>query len=143
MVAVGGWGGSQGGQGRRQRAELLCCFPPAQILPLWAVIGLAGSVCGGFMFKYFTSHTEVNWNKKNRMTHDNQGIGDVSAHNSRFGMRKYNKHHVTIFPFSYEPLQCARRIQTTTCSLAAVQACPAPPPSPVVAFHVGCGVRHA
>merc|ERR1711865_462976 len=47
---------------------------------------------------YFSSHTEVNWSKKNRMTHDNQGIGDCSSHNSHFGMRKANKHHVTMFP---------------------------------------------
>jgi hypothetical protein len=79
-------------------------YNPA-IVPLWVVIGVAGGVCGGFMFKYFTSHTEVNWSKKNRMTHDNQGIGDVSSHNSHFGMRKANKHHVTMFPFAYEPMQ--------------------------------------
>lgn len=70
------------------------------------------------MFKYFTSHTEVNWSKKNRMTHDNQGIGDVSAHNAHFGMRKANKHHVTMFPFGFEPMQGAQHFQATTCSLA-------------------------
>jgi hypothetical protein len=84
------------------------------------VIGVAGGVCGGFMFKYFTSHTEVNWSKKNRMTHDNQGIGDVSAHNSHFGMRKANKHHQTYFPFAFEPMQGAQHTQTSTRSLAAV-----------------------
>ena len=93
-------------------------LPPAQIVPLWVVIGVAGGVCGGFMFKYFSSHTEVNWSKKNRMTHDNQGIGDCSSHNSHFGMRKANKHHVTMFPFGFEPMQGAQHIQITTCSLA-------------------------
>ena len=81
------------------------------------------------MFKYFTSHTEVNWSKKNRMTHDNQGIGDVSSHNSHFGMRKANKHHVTMFPFGFEPMQGAQHIQTTTCLLAAVIAV-----SPLIPF---------
>ena len=103
------------------------------------MIGVAGSVCGGFMFKYFSSHTEVNWSKKNRMTHDNQGIGDVSSHNSHFGMRKANKHHVTMFPFGFEPMQGAQHIQTTTCLLAAVIAVPSHP----IHVHngrVGCGV---
>ena len=80
-------------------------YNPA-IIPLWGVIGLAGFVCGGFMFKYFLGHTEVNWTKKNRMTHDNQGIDDakVASHNSRFGMRKMNKHQVKVFPFNFIPM---------------------------------------
>ena len=71
---------------------------------------MAGFVCGGFMFKYFLGHTEVNWTKKNRMTHDNQGIDDakVASHNSRFGMRKMNKHQVKVFPFNFIPMDSAQ-----------------------------------
>ena len=61
------------------------------------------------MFQYCLGHTEVNWTKSNRMTHDNQGIdpGKVASHNSRFGCRTLNKKHVTMFPFAYEPMQGA------------------------------------
>ena len=79
--------------------------PLLQIIPLYAVIGLAATVCGGYMFKYFTGNTEVNWSKTLRGTHDNQGINEkrVASHNSRFGFRSLNKGTVTIFPFSYIP----------------------------------------
>ena len=76
------------------------------IVPLWGVIGLASVVCGGFMFKYFTGHTEVNWSKSLRMTHDNQGINEsrVAKHNAHAGLRKLNKQEVTIFPFQWKPV---------------------------------------
>ena len=81
------------------------CPPLLQIIPLYAVITLAAGVCGGYLFKYFTGNTEVNWSKTLRGTHDNQGINEkrVASHNSRFGFRSLNKHMVTIFPFSYIP----------------------------------------
>ena len=80
-------------------------YNPA-IVPLWGVIGLASVVCGGFMFKYFTGHTEVNWSKSLRMTHDNQGINEkrVATHNAHAGLRKLNKQEVTIFPFQWKPV---------------------------------------
>ena len=81
---------------------------PSQV-PLYAVIGLASAVCGGFMFKYFTGHTEVNWAKSLRGTHDNQGINEkrVASHNSRFGCRHLNKGQITIFPFNFLPFSSA------------------------------------
>ena len=67
---------------------------------------MAGFVCGGFMFKYFLGHTEVNWTKKNRMTHDNQGISEsrCASHNAHFGARWLNKKHVQVFPFNFVPM---------------------------------------
>ena len=80
-------------------------YNPA-IVPLWGVIGLASVVCGGFMFKYFTGHTEVNWSKSLRMTHDNQGINEkrVATHNAHAGLRKLNKWELNIFPFHWKPV---------------------------------------
>ena len=77
--------------------------PLLQIIPLYAVIGLAATVCGGYMFKYFTGNTEVNWSKTLRGTHDNQGINEkrVASHNSHFGARNLNKKNFSIFPFSF------------------------------------------
>ena len=110
MGARGPRVGSRGWERCLEPALLIHASLACQIVPLWGVIGLAGFVCGGFMFKYFLGHTEVNWTKKNRMTHDNQGIDDakVASHNSRFGMRKMNKHQVKVFPFNFIPMDGAQ-----------------------------------
>ena len=47
-------------------------FSPPQIVPLWAAIGLASVVCGGFLIKYFGGHTEISWSKSMRATYDHQ-----------------------------------------------------------------------
>jgi len=73
---------------------------------LWASIGLASVVCGGFMIKYFGGHTEVSWSKSLRATYDHQGLSEsrVASHNSHFGMRSVNKHQVKMFPFNFLPM---------------------------------------
>jgi hypothetical protein len=91
----------------------------AQILPLWGTIGLASVVCGGFMIKYFSGHTEVSFSKTMRATFDHQGLSEsrVASHNSHFGMRDWNKKNINMFPFNFVAMQSA---------------CPRPaaPPSP-------------
>ena len=42
------------------------------IVPLWAAIGLASVVCGGYLIKYFGGHTEITWSKSLRATYDHQ-----------------------------------------------------------------------
>jgi hypothetical protein len=73
------------------------------IIPLWSAIGLASVVCGGFMIKYFSGHTEVSWSKSMRATYDHQGLSEsrVASHNSHFGMRDMNKRDITFFPFKF------------------------------------------
>ena len=79
--------------------------PLLQIIPLYAVVALSATVCGGYLIKYFSGNTEVNWAKSLRGTHDNQGINEarVASHNSRFGFRSLNKNQVAIFPFNFLP----------------------------------------
>ena len=73
------------------------------IVPLWAAIGLASVVCGGFMIKYFAGHTEISWSKSMRATYDHQGLSEsrVASHNSHFGFRSLNKKDFSIFPFKF------------------------------------------
>ena len=73
------------------------------IVPLWATIGLASVVCGGFMIKYFGGHTEISFSKTMRGTYDHQGLSEsrVASHNSHFGMRDINKKNLNIFPFKW------------------------------------------
>jgi hypothetical protein len=73
------------------------------IVPLWAAIGLASVVCGGFMIKYFSGHTEISWSKSMRATYDHQGLSEsrVASHNSHFGCRNLNKKDFSIFPFKW------------------------------------------
>ena len=73
------------------------------IVPLWAAIGLASVVCGGFMIKYFGGHTEVTWSKSLRATYDHQGLSESreKSHNSHFGCRDLNKKTFSIFPFKF------------------------------------------
>lgn len=73
--------------------------------PLFAVIGLASAVCGGFLFKYFAGHTDIALSRAVRADHNHQGgtDGRVESHNSRFGMREMNKRTITIFPFNWKP----------------------------------------
>ena len=80
-----------------------------QILPLYAVIGLATFNMSNFMYKYFTGNTEVNWDKTLRKTYDNQGINPdrVEIHNRRFGLmgpEGVNKSQVRAFPFNFIPM---------------------------------------
>ena len=49
------------------------------IVPLWAAIGLASVVCGGFMIKYFGGHTEISWSKSMRATYDHQVRPSLAA----------------------------------------------------------------
>jgi len=80
-------------------------YNPA-IIPLWATIGLASVVCGGFMIKYFGGHTEISWSKSLRATYDHQGLSEsrVASHNSHFGMRSANKGQIQWFPFNFLPM---------------------------------------
>ena len=93
------------------RPRLTVWWP--QILPLYAVIGLATFNMTSFMYKYFTGSTECNWDKDLRKTHDNQGITEhrVKVHNQRFGLMGpdgVNKKQVRVFPFNYIPMGGAR-----------------------------------
>ena len=93
------------------RPQLTVWWP--QILPLYAVIGLATFNMTSFMYKYFTGSTECNWDKDLRKTHDNQGITEhrVKVHNQRFGLMGpdgVNKKQVRVFPFNYIPMGGAR-----------------------------------
>jgi len=73
------------------------------IVPLWAAMGLASVVCGGFLIKYFSGHTEITWSKSLRSTYDHQGLSEsrVASHNSHFGCRNLNKKDFNIFPFKW------------------------------------------
>ena len=88
-----------------------------QIIPLYAVLGLATYNMCYFMHKYFTGSTEVNWDKKLRMTHDNQGVNPhrTAVQNKRpppilwfggemMGEDGINKKQVRVFPFNYIPM---------------------------------------
>ena len=91
-------------------------YNPA-IIPLYAVLGLATYNMCYFMHKYFTGSTEVNWDKKLRMTHDNQGVNPhrTAVQNKRpppilwfggemMGEDGINKKQVRVFPFNYIPM---------------------------------------
>lgn len=73
--------------------------------PLFATIGLASVVCGGFMIKYFGGHSDIAWSKAVRMNPE-VGMNErrVDIHNNRFGFRSLNKNSVNIFPFKFEPM---------------------------------------
>eukprot|EP00324_Dicrateria_rotunda_P002570 CAMPEP_0206153702 /NCGR_PEP_ID=MMETSP1474-20131121/832_1 /ASSEMBLY_ACC=CAM_ASM_001110 /TAXON_ID=97495 /ORGANISM="Imantonia sp., Strain RCC918" /LENGTH=169 /DNA_ID=CAMNT_0053551625 /DNA_START=31 /DNA_END=541 /DNA_ORIENTATION=- len=77
------------------------------VYPLWAVIGLASCVCGGYMAKYFGGHTDIAWSKKIRATHDHNGLVEsrVASHNSHFGFRSLNKMNLNIFPFKFKSME--------------------------------------
>jgi len=80
-------------------------YNPA-IIPLWATIGLASVVCGGYLVKYFGGNTDIAFSKSLRGTHDHNGLSEsrVASHNSHFGFRSLNKGTVSIFPFSFKPM---------------------------------------
>lgn len=92
-----------GRNGKPLRAASKIWFDVA-VSPLFAVIGAASLVCGGYMMKYFSGHSDVAWAKSVRGSHD-VGANDkrVEVHNRRFGMRSINKHQVNIFPFYFKP----------------------------------------
>lgn len=71
--------------------------------PIFAVVGFAAAVCGGYLIKYFSGNTDIAFSKAVRMDPNHQGGTDsrVTAHNSRFGMREINKRTFKIFPFNW------------------------------------------
>jgi len=80
-----------------------------QVVPLYAAIGTATFILGGFMYKYFGGHTDIVWDKQLRGDVDHQGKVEsrVQAHNAHFGMRSLNKSYVSIFPFNFKPVEGA------------------------------------
>ena len=67
------------------RPRLTVWWP--QILPLYAVIGLATFNMTSFMYKYFTGSTECNWDKDLRKTHGQLGSPVPHCSLARAGRR--------------------------------------------------------
>lgn len=77
------------------------------IFPLVGAIGFSWMLCGGFMMKYFTGHSDIHLYKSNRKDPDHYGGSERRTmwHNSHFGMREVNKSNVTLFPFQFTAMQ--------------------------------------
>ena len=76
------------------------------VTPLFATIGLASVVCGGFLTKYFAGHTDIAFSKTMRQTYDHSGLSEsrTASHNTHFGFRSLNKTTLNIFPFNFKPM---------------------------------------
>lgn len=79
-------------------------------MPIYIVVVFAAGLCGFFLYKYFTAHTEIAFGKTMRSTYDHQGLSEhrANAHDRRLlypGMRERNKRDVKMFPFNFIPMQ--------------------------------------
>ena len=89
------------------------------VVPLYVVIVVATSAMSWFLYRYFSKHTEIAWSKEVRAQYDHQGVSDVRAvaYTNRLmypGVMQYNKKHIRVFPFNYEPMQAIRERHTVT-----------------------------
>ena len=87
------------------------------VVPLYAVIVVATGTMSWFLYRYFSKHTEITFSKQMRGTYDHTGLADARAesHDNRLmypGIMRANKKEITVFPFSFKPMQRARAANT-------------------------------
>mmetsp|Transcript_28921 Transcript_28921/g.48012 ORF Transcript_28921/g.48012 Transcript_28921/m.48012 type:complete len:114 (-) Transcript_28921:336-677(-) len=72
------------------------------VTPLFAAIGMASLVCGGYLTKYFSGNTDIRFSKSLRGSHE-VGLSEkrITAHNSHFGLRSINKNNFKVWPFTW------------------------------------------